>query len=206
LIAIVDYGAGNLHSVQKAAEAVGLRARTTARPADLEAATGVILPGVGAFPACMARLRECGFVEPLRRYLAADRPFLGICLGLQLLLEWGEEGEGAAGLGFLPGRVVRLRAPGLKVPHIGWNALRLRRPSPLLRGIAAGTHFYFVHSYHAVLSRPADLAADVAYGEDVTAVAGRGNVHAVQFHPEKSSRAGLRVLQNFGALVEGGAG
>jgi glutamine amidotransferase len=205
MIAIVDYDAGNLHSVGKAAETVGLRAATTARPEDLEAADAVILPGVGAFGACMARLQERGFVGPLRRYLAEDRPFLGICLGLQLLLEHGEEGDGAPGLGFLPGRVVRLRAPGLKVPQIGWNALRLRRPTPLFAGIPDGTHFYFVHSFHAALADPADLVADVAYGEPVTAAVARGRIHAVQFHPEKSSAAGLRLLANFGALAGGAA-
>ena len=201
----MDYDAGNLHSVRKAAETVGLRAATTARPEDLEAADAVILPGVGAFASCMARLQERGFVGPLRRYLAADRPFLGICLGLQLLLDHGEEGEGAAGLGFLRGRVVRLRAPGLKVPQMGWNALRLRRPTPLFAGIPDGTHFYFVHSFHAALGDPADLVADVAYGEAVTAAVARGRIHAVQFHPEKSSAAGLRLLANFGALVGGAA-
>lgn len=201
MIAIVDYDAGNLHSVAKGAEAVGLRARATSLGTDIEAADGLILPGVGSFPNCMARLAERGLVTPLRRYLAADRPFLGICLGLQLLFDWGEEAEGAAGLAVLPGRVVRIQAPGLKIPQMGWNALRLRRRTPLFDGIAEGEYFYFVHSFHARPERAEDLVADVDYGAPVTAAVARGRVHAVQFHPEKSSAAGLRLLANFGRLV-----
>jgi glutamine amidotransferase len=201
LIAIVDYDAGNLHSVAKGAEAVGLRARATSLPGDLEAADGVILPGVGSFPDCMTRLASRGLIPPLERYLAADRPFLGICLGLQLLFEWGEEGAGAAGLGFLPGPVLRIQAPGRKIPQMGWNALRFRRRTPLFDGIPEGEYFYFVHSFHARPARAEDLVADVDYGEPVTAAVARGRVHAVQFHPEKSSAAGLRLLANFGRLV-----
>ena len=201
MIAIVDYDAGNLHSVCKGVEAVGLRARATARPADLESADAVILPGVGAFPACMARLEERGFVAPLLGYLRGGGPFLGVCLGLQLLFEWGEEGTGAAGLGFRPGRVVAVQAPGRKIPHMGWNAVALQRPSPLFEGIPSGEHFYFVHSFHARPACPEDIVATADYGEPVTAAIGSGRVHAVQFHPEKSSAAGLRLLANFGRLV-----
>jgi len=203
MIAVVDYDAGNLHSVLKAAQAAGLAAAVTEEPADLEAADAVILPGVGSFPACMDRLRERGFVEPLRRYLAADRPFLGICLGLQLLFERSDEGPGADGLGILPGRVARIVAPGLKVPQIGWNALRLLRPAALFEGIADGEYFYFVHSFHAIPERAEDLVAVVEHGQAVTAAVSRGRIHAVQFHPEKSSAAGLRLLRNFGRLVAG---
>jgi glutamine amidotransferase len=204
VIAVVDYDAGNLHSVAKALEAVGLRARVTAEPREVEAADGVILPGVGAFPDAMRRLGERGLVEPLRRHIAADRPFLGICLGLQLLFAWGEEGGGSPGLQAFAGRVVRLQAPGRKIPHMGWNAIRLHRESPLFAGIADGEYFYFVHSFHAVPERAEELVATTDYGGRVTAAVGRGRVHAVQFHPEKSSRAGLRVLANFGRLVAGG--
>ncbi len=199
----MDYDAGNLHSVAKAVERVGLRAAVTARPGDIAAADGVILPGVGAFADCMDRLRDSGLVEPLQAYLAADLPFLGICLGLQVLFAYGEEGRGAPGLGFFPGRVRAIRAPGRKIPHMGWNGLRLRTPSPLFQDIAEGEYFYFVHSFHAVPERAEDLLADVAYGESVTAAVGRGRVHAVQFHPEKSSAAGMRLLHNFGRIVGG---
>jgi glutamine amidotransferase len=205
VIAVVDYEAGNLHSVSKALAQAGLEAVVTADAAVVEAADGVVLPGVGAFPDCMARLRQRGLVEPLKRFLASGRPFLGICLGLQVLFDCGEEGDGCAGLGVLPGRVVRLRAPGLKVPQMGWNALRLRRPSPLFEGVPEGSYVYFVHSYHAVPADPADLLATVDYREEVTAAVQRGSVFAVQFHPEKSSAVGLRVLANFGGLVEGAA-
>jgi len=205
VIAIVDYDAGNLHSVTKAVEAVGLRCRVTASPREIEAADGVILPGVGAFGPCSRRLQERGLTAVLRDYVRADRPFLGICLGLQLLFDWGEEGAGAPGLAALPGRVVRLEAaPGRKIPHMGWNALRFRRRSPLFAEIAEGEYFYFVHSFQAVAEHPEDLVATVGYGSDVTAAVGRGRVHAVQFHPEKSSTAGLRLLRNFGRIVAAG--
>lgn len=201
MIAIIDYDAGNLHSVSKAVEAVGLRSRVTANPNDIDAADGVILPGVGAFADCIHRLQEGGLVRALQNYIAADRPFLGICLGLQMLFDWGEEGPGAAGLAVLPGRVRRIVAPGRKIPHMGWNALRFRRPSPLFEGISEGEYFYFVHSFHAVPESVDDLVADVEYGEAVTAAVSRGRVHAVQFHPEKSSTVGQRLLANFGRLA-----
>lgn len=204
MIALVDYDAGNLHSVLKAAQATGLDAVRTSAPQDIAEADAVILPGVGNFPACMRRLDAQGLAEPLRRHLASGRPFLGICLGLQLLFEWGDEGGGAPGLGVLPGRVREIAAPpDLKVPHMGWNALRFQRRSPLFAGIAPGEYFYFVHSFHAVPDQAADLVATVEYGETVTAAVSRGAVHAVQFHPEKSSQAGLRLLTNFGRIVTG---
>ena len=204
MIALVDYDAGNLHSVLKAAQATGLDAVRTSAPVDVAAADAVILPGVGNFPACMRRLESDGLAEPLRRHLASGRPFLGICLGLQLLFEWGDEGGGAPGLGVLPGRVREIAAsPGLKIPHMGWNALRFQRRSPLFAGIAEGEYFYFVHSFQALPGDAADLVATVDHGEAVTAAVGRGAVHAVQLHPEKSSRAGLRLLANFGRIVAG---
>lgn len=217
MIAIVDYDAGNLHSVQKAVAAVGLPCRVTASPGDVEAADAVILPGVGAFRDSVARLRERGLFDPLRRFIAADRPFLGICLGLQLLFEWGEEGAPAGqaapqpgdasgeGLSAFTGAVRRIVAPGLKIPHMGWNELRLDREHPLFAGLSPGEHVYFVHSYHAVPAVPEERWATVDYGGPVTAAVGRGRVCAVQFHPEKSSAAGLRLLANFGRLAGVGA-
>ncbi len=204
-IAIVDYGAGNLHSVAKAARAAGLAAAVTGDPGAVAAAPAIILPGVGAFAQCMAELAARGLIAPLRAHLAAGRPLLGICLGLQVLFEHGEEGDGAVGLGYLPGTVRRLEVPGLKVPHMGWNAVSPLRSSALLDGIPPGAHFYFVHSYQAVAKEPADVLAVTDYGGPVTAAVERGRTFAVQFHPEKSSAAGLRLLRNFAALVGGGA-
>ena len=205
MIALVDYDAGNLHSVLKAAQTTGLDVLRTSDPRHIAAADAVILPGVGSFPACMRRLEGVGLLSPLREHIAAGRPFLGICLGLQLLFEWGDEAGGAPGLGVLPGRVRGIDAPALKVPHMGWNALRFTRRTPLFDGIEEGEYFYFVHSFHAVPADAADLVATVEYGDAVTAAVARGAVHAVQFHPEKSSRAGLRLLGNFGRIVTGGA-
>ncbi len=204
-IAIVDYGAGNLHSVAKAAAAAGLCAVVTGDPGRVAAAQAIILPGVGAFAQCMAELAARGLTEPLRAHLAAGRPLLGICLGLQVLFERGEEGAGAAGFGHLPGTVCRLSAPGLKVPHMGWNAVRPLRSSPLFDGIPSGAYFYFVHSYQAMAQDRHDVLAVADYGGPVTAAVQRGQVFAVQFHPEKSSVVGLRLLRNFAALAAGGA-
>lgn len=204
-IAIVDYGAGNLHSVAKAAAAAGLPAVVTGDPGVVAAAQAILLPGVGAFAHCMAELAARNLIAPLRAHLNAGRPLLGICLGLQILFERGEEGTGAAGLGHLPGTVRRLVAPGLKVPHMGWNAVQPLRPSPLFDGIPAGAYFYFVHSYQAAAQDPGDVLAVADYGGPVTAAVQRGRVFAVQFHPEKSSAVGLRLLRNFAALAGGGA-
>jgi glutamine amidotransferase len=203
-VALIDYGAGNLHSVAKACAQVGLAAELVAEPEGLGHADAVVLPGVGAFPEAMRRLAARGLVEALRDWCVAGRPFLGICLGLQVLFAYGEEGEGSPGLGVFPGRVRRLAAPGLKVPHMGWNELRYRAASPLFAGVPEGSHVYFVHSYHAVPEDPGLVTAWVEYGEEVTAAVGRGAVQAVQFHPEKSGRVGLRILANFARLVAAG--
>ena len=199
MIAVVDYGAGNLFSVKNALTYIGVAHEITADPARIAAADGVLLPGVGAFPDAMRRLRDAGLVDPLRE-AAVRRPFLGICLGMQLLFERGYEFAPCEGLGLLPGAVERLPENGLKIPHMGWNALDVRRPAcPLLRGVPDGSYVYFVHSYAAVC--PADVvAASTPYGGDVTALVWRGNVFGAQFHPEKSAAHGLQMLRNFAAL------
>jgi glutamine amidotransferase len=198
-ILILDYGMGNLRSVEKALEHVGARASISSDPAEIEAADGLILPGVGAFPRAMERIRATGLDEMIAARAAAGTPVLGICLGLQLLFERSEELGGAEGLGLLPGEVTALRAPGLKVPHIGWAPVAWERDSPLIEGIDAETPFYFVHSF-AVRPADADEAlGTAAYGERFVCAAERDNVFGVQFHPEKSSAAGLRLLANFAA-------
>ncbi len=198
-IAILDYGMGNLRSVEKALEHVGAAATVSCDPATVRAADGLILPGVGAFPRAMERVRERGLDELVAERVAAGGPVLGICLGLQLLFDSTTELGGAAGLGLLPGPVDRLRAPGLKVPHIGWAAVRWERESRLTEGIAAETPFYFVHAF-APEPAASDLLGDASYGERFACAAERGNVFGVQFHPEKSSAAGLRLLANFAGV------
>jgi glutamine amidotransferase len=202
MIAVVDYGAGNLRSIQKALERQGLTVRITDSPRVLDGAQALVVPGDGAFGPAMARLQAAGFVEPIRAYVRSQRPFLGICLGMQLLFEESEEDGVHAGLGVLPGRVVRLSGR-VKVPQMGWNALRVVRSSPLLEGCATGMFVYFIHSYHAVPADPALVAAAVSYGGEVAAVVGRGNVWATQFHPEKSGPVGIRMVENFSRWIVG---
>jgi glutamine amidotransferase len=197
-IAIVDYGMGNLRSVQKAFEHLGHAAAVTRDPEAISAAPGVVLPGVGAFGACMANLARFGLVEPVRRAIGDGRPFLGICLGMQLLFEESEEFGPVRGLGVLPGRIVRfVPAPERKVPHMGWNTLRVVRPTPDLAGLDDGASVYFVHSYHPVPADPDVVATRTPYGEEFVSSVARGNLFACQFHPEKSQRVGLRILDNF---------
>lgn len=201
MIAIIDYQMGNLRSVQKGFERVGFAAEITSDPRRLAAADKVVLPGVGAFGDAMAELRTRGLVEPIRDMIAAGKPFLGICLGLQLLFDVGYEGGEHAGLGVLRGKVVRFDLPtGFKVPHMGWNQGRFVRPAPVLDGLADGTHFYFVHSYYVVPEDPALVAIETTYGHPFCAMVWRDNLFATQFHPEKSQADGLRLLRNFAKL------
>ena len=194
-VIIVDYGMGNLHSVNKAILAVGGTPVVTGDPALIARAEKLILPGVGAFGDCMANLEKAGLVPLLQEYLHSGKPFLGICLGLQLLFEGSEEAPGIQGLGFFKGQVEKIKTD-LKVPHMGWNSLVLKNPSPLLAKSADG-YVYFVHSFHAVPEDKAIITAVCNYGIEVTAAVGRANVQAVQFHPEKSSKVGLGILQAF---------
>lgn len=201
MIAIVDYNVGNLPSVQKAFKAVGFETAITSDPEAIAAADGVVLPGVGAFGHAMESLAACGLVEPVRRYIASGRPMLGICVGLQLLFEVGEEFGETPGLGLLPGRVTRL--PGrVKLPQIGWNLVEpVQREHPILAGVQEPFYAYFVHSFAAEAADPADIAATTDYGRVFPSMVARGNLVGVQFHPEKSSEAGLQLLANFGRMV-----
>lgn len=198
-IAILDYGMGNLRSVEKALEHVGAIATIGNDAETVRAADGLVLPGVGAFPRAMERVRELGLDELIAERREAGVPILGICLGLQLLFERSSELGGAAGLALLPGEVEELDADGLKVPHIGWSPVRWERESRLTEGIASETPFYFVHSF-APRPAPGELLGSAAYGARFACAVEREDVFGVQFHPEKSSAAGLRLLANFAGV------
>jgi len=196
-IAILDYGMGNLRSVEKALERVGAEAEITSERKRVESADGVILPGVGAFPRAMDRVHETGLGGLVSSRIQAGTPVLGICLGLQLLFESSVENEGASGLSLLDGIVAPLEANGYKVPHIGWSPVRWERPSRLTEGLGEETPFYFVHSFAPRPAAEGDLLGTAAYGERFACAVERPPLYGVQFHPEKSSSAGLGLLANF---------
>jgi glutamine amidotransferase len=197
-LAVIDYGMGNRRSVQKALEHVGARASITGDHDELRSSDGLVLPGVGAFPQAMRNLEQLGLIGLIRELAAQGKPLLGICLGMELLLDGSEELEGAEGLGLIPGRVTRLRAGGLRVPHIGWNEVRFERPSPLVAGLPQpGCPFYHVHSFAARPSDPGTIVGTTEYGERFATIIADGSVLGVQFHPEKSSRHGLLMLRSF---------
>ena len=201
MIAIIDYGMGNLRSVQKGFERVGHMATITNDPHVVAKADHVVLPGVGAFADAIAELRRRDLVEPVREAIASGKPFLGICLGLQMLFDRGYEDGCHEGLGILAGEVVRFQVPPeYKVPHMGWNELSIVRRTPILAGIEEGTHFYFVHSYYVAPTDPSVIAAQASYPEPFTAMVWRDNLVATQFHPEKSQAHGLRLLKNFAEM------
>ena len=206
MIAIIDYGMGNLRSVQKGFEKVGFDAVVTADPKVVLEAERVVLPGVGAFPDCMRNLEQGGFVEPLLKVIQGGRPFLGICLGLQLLFTESEEFGVHKGLDVIPGRVIRFpegmeeNGEELKVPHMGWNQLAIHSRPPVFAGIDEGTNVYFVHSYYVKPADQAVVAATTGYGIEFCAAIWKDNIIATQFHPEKSQEKGLRILKNFGEM------
>ena len=199
MIAIVDYGMGNLRSVQKAFERVGYPAMITARPEDVAAAKRIVLPGVGAFGDAMINLRQEGLIDPIAAAISEDRPFLGICLGLQLLFAESEEMGQHRGLGVLPGAVRRF-PEGERVPQIGWNQIHIQKAVPLLAGIPDGSFYYFVYSYYVDPEDAGDVVTTTDYGIDYTSIAGHDRVFGIQFHPEKSQDLGLRILKNFAEL------
>ena len=196
-IALVDFGAGNLRSVEKTLDAVGARVIVTADPEAVLSAEKVVLPGVGAFADGVRALEERGLVSALREIAARGTPLLGICVGMQLMFERGEEHGDHDGLALLPGTVRRLPEAGLKVPHTGWNRVRATRPSPLLQGLPEGAFAYFNHSYYCDAAEPADVLARTAYGLTYPSVVERGSLWGVQFHPEKSQQVGMKILRNF---------
>lgn len=199
MIAIIDYGMGNLRSVQKGFEKVGFAAVVTADPEVVRRADKVVLPGVGAFGDAMANLKAAGMPEVIQETVQAGKPFLGICLGLQLMFESSEEGGFHEGLKIFTGRV-KLLPPGLKVPHMGWNQIEVQKDVPILKGIPDRSSFYFVHSYYVDPADPAVITTLTEYGIKFTSIASLGNVFGIQFHPEKSSILGLTILKNFGEL------
>lgn len=208
MIAVIDYGMGNLRSVEKALARSGASVVVTSDPRVIRGARGVVLPGVGAFGACMENLKSRGLEETVKAVVRDGKPFLGICVGLQLLFEESEEFGPVAGLRLFPGKVRRFDGPevrGLKVPHMGWNRLKIRRRVPELEGIEDGASTYFVHSYYAEPSDSSLSVADTEYGIDFAAAIARDNMFACQFHPEKSQAVGLRILENFARRVEGAA-
>ena len=200
MIVIIDYGMGNLRSVSKAFEAAGHQALVTRDKAMIGRASHVVLPGVGAFGDCMANLERLDLIESIRSSIQAGKPFLGICLGLQLLFTESEEFGLHKGLGILPGRVRKfILDPGLKVPHMGWNQANLQKASPLFRDIADGSDWYFVHSYYVDPADPTIASATTMYGHPFVSSIWKDNIVACQFHPEKSQAVGLRLIRNFGA-------
>lgn len=207
MIVIVDYGMGNLRSVGKAFLSQGIDASVTRDPGEIARADGLVLPGVGAFGDCMKNLAEYGLTDPIKEHVDSGKPFLGICLGLQVLFEGSDESPDVPGLGILEGSVVRFspsEEERLKVPHMGWNRVSIKKESPVLAGIPDGSWFYFVHSYYPDPKDPGVIAVTSNYGVEFTAAVARDNLFACQFHPEKSSADGLRILRNFAALTGGG--
>ncbi len=201
MITVVDYGVGNLHSVAKALEKVGAKTRVTSDWKDVAGSNGVVLPGVGAFKDSMDAMHRSDLAKAIQDFIASGKPFLGVCVGLQMLFSESEEFGLSKGLGVFPGRVVKFNQ-GQKVPHMGWNQIRITQPgNPLLKGINEGEFLYFVHSFYVVPEDDSISAAKTDYDVDFTCMVWRDNIFGTQFHPEKSQEAGLRIYQNFNELV-----
>ena len=201
MITLIDYGMGNLRSVQKGLEKVGARVNVTDRAEDLRTASGIILPGVGAFRDCIHELTKFRLIDTLIEEISSGKPYLGICLGLQILFEESEEFGRCNGLGIFKGRVVRFRESNLKIPHMGWNTINIKKPSPLLNDIPDQSYFYFVHSYYVVPEDSEIILTSTEYGVEFTSSVSKNNIFGVQFHPEKSQTLGLRMLSNFVEIV-----
>ncbi|UCD34324.1 MAG: imidazole glycerol phosphate synthase subunit HisH [Nitrospiraceae bacterium] len=203
MIAVIDYGMGNLRSVEKAFLKVGYDVRVTSRPEDVQKADGVVLPGVGAFRDCMKELSDLGMTDAVVKAIIEGKPYLGICLGLQVLFSESEEFGRCRGLDIFRGRVVRfeLEDRALKIPQMGWNQVSLKRQCPLFRDIPDNSYFYFVHSFYVAPDDEAVVAGTTEYGVPFTSAVWKDNIYAVQFHPEKSQALGLRLLKNFGDIV-----
>ena len=198
MITIIDYDAGNIKSVEKACQYLGQDVKITRDRDEIMAASHVILPGVGAFGDAMSHLKEYHLIQTIYDVVEKKTPFLGICLGLQLLFERSDESKGVSGLGILPGEILSIpSASGLKIPHMGWNSLDITPDARLFKGIEGNPYVYFVHSYYLKAKRPSDVAAKTWYSVDIDASVESGNVFACQFHPEKSSQTGLQILKNF---------
>ena len=203
MITVVDYGMGNLRSVSKALEKVGLEVKVSSNPKDIEDARGIVVPGVGAFGDAMHNLERLGLLQPVLNSIQKGKPYLGICLGLQILFEYGYEFGEHKGLGVLKGKVIRFEnKEGFKVPHMGWNQVWIKHKDGLFSGIKDGEYFYFVHSFYAVPSESTDIASITDYSVDFCSAVQKENVWAVQFHPEKSQKAGLKLLENFKKFAE----
>ena len=197
MTALIDYGVGNLYSVEKAVAAVGGEVRITSSAEDLQKADRLILPGVGAFGDCMKNLEETGLIPTICEQIRQKKFLLGICVGLQILFESSEESPNVSGLGIFKGRVKKINADNLKIPHMGWNSVKSKNSSKLMRELKETPYFYFVHSYHAVPTEESLISATTSYGEEITAAIERENIFATQFHPEKSGDVGLKILKNF---------
>jgi glutamine amidotransferase len=212
MILIIDYGMGNLRSVEKAFHKLGFSAKVSSQKAELEKAKGIVLPGVGAFGDCIRNLKELGLIERIREFIKAGRPYLGICLGYQILFDESEEFGKSKGLGIFAGRVKKFsdqmpdpsasRGAFLKVPHMGWNQIEKKKEHPVLEGIESGSSFYFVHSYYPVPEDQSLITTETEYGIKFASSIGKGKLFACQFHPEKSQANGLALLKNFGKMVE----